>query len=102
MASKNVNVEALFPAKDDRTVYLNQDPINLMLVRTEAVAKSVDQTADEMGTLFRKFIQCAKYQDIQSEDYSQLSDTIGIVQQELEKLKIYLCCIKILNDTPEA
>lgn len=121
MASKNfVN---LMYRKEDPEFYLEQDPVNVVVARMEALAESVDKTAGEMGDQFRKFIKCAKYQDIEptdytqlsktintvkekldikSEDYVQLSKTITMVQEQLEQLKIHLCCAQILMDPPEA
>jgi hypothetical protein len=96
------NVKNHINCKEDPGFYLEEDPVNLVVARTEVVAESVDKTADKMGDQFRKFIKCAKYQDIESKDYEELVDTITLVQKQLETLKIYLCCTKILIDNPEA
>jgi hypothetical protein len=100
MASKNVNVDP--PREEDPGFYLEQDPVNRLVASMEAITEDVNKTAFEMDDLFRKFIKCAKYQDVQSEDCAQLTEAIDMVQRKLETLKIYVCCTKIMVDTPEA
>lgn len=74
------NVEALIPCKQHSEFYLEQDPVNRLVARMEVITKNVD-----MGDLFRKFIQCVKYQDIDQENFSKLSDTITMVHEQLTK-----------------
>jgi hypothetical protein len=104
MASQNVET---LPAQDDRNVYLKQDPVNRLVARMEAVADSVDKIPGKMGGLFRTLIKCAKYQDVQWEDYWELVDIIAMTHEQLEK-KDYLELVDIITlvwmllDTPEA
>jgi hypothetical protein len=100
MASKNVNVEALIHCSEDPQFYMEQDPVNLVVASMKAVAEDVDKTSGEMGCMFRRLIQCAKYQDIQSEDFKQLWHKITMVQKQLEQLKFHLCRTEILLETP--
>jgi Flp pilus assembly CpaF family ATPase len=79
MASQNV--EAIITCNDHSAFYVEQDHVNTLVARMEAITKDVD-----MGDLFRKFIKCAKDKNIVQEDFSKLSDTITMVK---EKLKDY-------------
>jgi hypothetical protein len=79
MASQNV--EALIPCKQDSGFYLEQDVVNRLVTRMKVITKDVD-----MGDLFHKFIQCAKYQtQLESEDYLKLVATITLVKEQLDK-----------------
>ena len=105
----------------DPWFYHEKDPIKRLVARMEVVADSVNKISDKMGKLFRRLIKCAKYQDIEptdytqlletvttvkekldikSEDYVQLSKTITMVKEQLEQLKEHLWCAQIRMDIP--
>ncbi len=82
MASQNV--EAISSLQEHSGFYVEQDPVNNLVARIEAITKDVD-----MGDLFSKFIQYAKDKEqLTSEDYLNLMDTIK-QDKVKEQLKDY-------------
>lgn len=102
MASQNV--EDLI---SDPWFYHEKDPVKRLVARMEVVADSVNKISGKMGKLFRRLIKCAKYQDVQWEDYRELVDIIILSPEHLEakdyqELVDIITLVWMLLDTPKA